>query len=405
MKWQALFFLLIIGYTLAAQNSIKGKVVNDATGAAVPGCSVFIANTSKGTTSNSEGYFELNDVPAGNHELVISSIGYETNVFSFSSDKLPLQLQVKLKIKVKELETVVVEPSVEEGWDKWGKTFLETFIGTTENAFRCKIRNTDKIKFRFYKKSNRLVAYADEPLKIENKALGYTINYQLEDFEINFKQGSTLFLGYPLFKESGKDRKVWERHRKETYLGSMMYFFRSLYEDSLKEHGFEVRRMWRDPNAEKERVKTIYQPQRITKKDSITGTMFVQIVDPPGLSPDSVRYYKQVLRQKDYIEKYGSDLLTADSLFVKQDGAYKLLYFPNYLFITCKNRFEEKAYLQSKMENRSPGFQQSFLYLTQSNPVWIERNGNYYNPRDIFSMGYWAWSDKMGDNLPLDYEP
>lgn len=78
------FYFIVFFIQASAQHFIKGTVVNESTGAPIAGTSVFISNTSKGTVSNSNGYFELTDVPAGKHELVVSSIGYETNVFSFS---------------------------------------------------------------------------------------------------------------------------------------------------------------------------------------------------------------------------------------------------------------------------------------------------------------------------------
>src|SRR5215510_3614474 len=119
-----LFFLFFVNAGFS-QQTIKGRVIAAGSGQPLPGSSVFITNTSKGTTADKNGYFELNDVPAGKHELIISGIGYETNVYSFSSEQLPLQLRVEMEIKVQELNNVTVEPFLEEGWDKWGQTFLD----------------------------------------------------------------------------------------------------------------------------------------------------------------------------------------------------------------------------------------------------------------------------------------
>ncbi len=254
MRVPAILVLILLVVTADAQRTIRGRVVNDATGAVIPGSSVFISNSSKGTVTNSEGQFELQDIPPGKHDLVISCIGYETNVYSFSEQQLPLQLKVQLSIRVKELANVTVEPFLEEGWDKWGKMFMDNFIGTTENGMHCKIKNTNKIRFRYYKKSNRVTAYADEPVIIENKALGYTIKYQLENFEVSFKEHTTFYLGYPLFEDKTKEGKEpkekWLRRRTEAFKGSVVHFMQSLYNNKLKEEGFEVRRMTRIPNAE-----------------------------------------------------------------------------------------------------------------------------------------------------------
>lgn len=208
-----LHLFLFLSVASFAQRTIKGRVVHDKDNMPIAGASVFITNTSKGTTSDSKGNFELADVPAGKHELVISSVGFETNVFGFSDAELPLQLKVEMRIKVRELQNVTVEPSLEEGWDKWGRTFTEYFLGMSENAGRTRIRNEKKIRFRHYKKSNRLIAYCDEPLIIENKALGYTISYQLEEFEVKFKEGSSVYLGYSLFKENEKEKRGFVKRR------------------------------------------------------------------------------------------------------------------------------------------------------------------------------------------------
>ena len=403
LRMTAILFSLFLSSSLFAQRTIRGRVVNESTGAAIPGSSVFITNTSKGTVSDGAGQFELYDVPEGKHELVISSIGYETVVFSFNDSQLPLQLKVELKIKVKELSNVTVEPFVEEGWDKWGTTFMENFIGYTENAARCRIKNHEAIKFRFFKKSNRLIAFSDEPLLIENKALGYNITYQLEDFELNFSERSSVFMGYSLYEEMERDKKVWQKRRDAAFNGSLMHFMRSVFKDSLKENGFEVRRMTRIPNAEKERVKKLYQVKRTTYQRGSN----ISVVEEggSGFPADSVAYYSSILRQPDYTDIFGKDLLPADSILIKQDENHRLLYFTDHLYITYKKELESEAFIKAQMQYRKPTYQRSWIHLPELKPLWIEKSGNYYNPKDMYFLGYWSWSDKMGDSLPLDFVP
>lgn len=386
---------------ISAQSHIQGRVVLAETGAPVPGSSIFINNTSKGTVAGADGRFRLEDVPAGKHELIISAVGYETVVYPFTDKQLPLQLKVEMLLKVKELENVTVEPYTEEGWDKWGNTFWENFIGHTENAARCRIRNKESIRFRYFRKSNRLIAFSDEALQIENKALGYTISYQLEDFEINFNDKSSFFMGYSLYNEDRKERNSWQRKRDKAYYGSLMHFMRSLYANNLAEQGFEVRRLQKIPNLEKQRVRKLYlfsQPVRPQEGIVVIGPSKAQ-------SPDSSAYYQRILRQPDELDQYGYHLLTADSLIAKEEDGFKLLYFPDYLLVTYKKEMEDPAYLRWQSLGRGPAFQQSTLFLREQEPVWVERNGNYYNPRDMYFYGYWSWSDKIGDSLPLDYEP
>lgn len=404
-----LFFSIFLFLSLPAfsQKTIKGRVVDDKTKAPIAGSSVFISNTSRGTVSDKDGHFELNDVPTGKYDLVISSIGYETNVFSFSTDELPLQLRIELQVRVRELDNVTVEPSIEEGWDKWGKSFTDNFIGRIPNATKCKIKNYKAIRFRYYRKSNRLIAYSDEPLILENKALGYKITYQLEDFEINFKENTSLFAGYPLFEEmddTPKSKIV--RNRDEAYYGSMSQFMRCVYNNNLIQNGFEVRRMFRRPNLEKQRVKTVYRPTHISiSSKGISGTPSAPPPSGGNVSDDSTDYYQRILRQKDYIDTYGKELLTTDSLIIGTEGALKAIYFTDYLFITYKNEFEDITYLQQQGESRRPTFQQSIIWLQNPVAIVVDGNGSYFPPQNVFTMSYWGWSEKMASLLPLDYKP
>src|SRR5215217_8200401 len=108
-----LFLLLIQGYCFS--QTITGKIFNSS-GQPIGNCNVFISNTTRGTTSNNDGVFIITNVPAGKHELVVSSVVYETYVLPFSGDQLPLSIEVVLKLKIKELENVTVEPFEEGGW-------------------------------------------------------------------------------------------------------------------------------------------------------------------------------------------------------------------------------------------------------------------------------------------------
>jgi hypothetical protein len=121
--------ILLIGLCSSSfaqkSNSVKGKVTN-ADGTPIINCSVFINSTSKGTVTNSSGEFELTNISDGKYELIVSSIGYETYVTSFSTNQLPLITNIRLKQKSSDLSTVVVEPFLKDGWETWGKHLLRT---------------------------------------------------------------------------------------------------------------------------------------------------------------------------------------------------------------------------------------------------------------------------------------
>ena len=54
---------------------ITGKVTDASTGDELVGASIYLEGNSRGTTTNLDGTFELQDTPSGN--LVVSFIGYE----------------------------------------------------------------------------------------------------------------------------------------------------------------------------------------------------------------------------------------------------------------------------------------------------------------------------------------
>ena len=374
-------------------NYIVGKVINEKTGEGIPNASIFSTNTSKGTVSNNKGEFELMNVPEGTYDLVVSCIGYETFAYTYKRSQLPLRLQVNMTNKTEELQTVVIEPYEKDGWKKWGPFFLENFIGTSANARKCTINNYKTLRFRHAKKKNQLTVTAGEPLIIENLALGYKIQYQLEGFTYNFTDNILQYAGYTLFDELNKagPKKRQANNREKAYQGSITHFMSSLYNNRLIEEGFELKRLYKKPNLEKARVKKIYA--------LIKGTNAIN-----RINPDSSTYYEGVLRQPDEIETYGKALLTADSLVVARDSANKQLFFNNYLDVFYKKEKEDIEYLQSLHEKRPPWYQHSVVFLNNGRAILMDAKGNYAMPLDFMSYGYWSWSEKIATLLPLDYK-
>ncbi|MEO6314754.1 MAG: carboxypeptidase-like regulatory domain-containing protein [Chitinophagaceae bacterium] len=393
MKYLIAFLLLpFITASAVSQsaNSIEGTIVNRETGAIIPNASIFITNTSKGTVSNSAGKFELTNVPVGTYDLVTSSIGYETEVYTYKASQLPMRMKIQLQPKAEELQTVVVAPYEKDGWLTWGQFFTDNFIGTSDNAQSCSIKNYKVLRFRNSKKKNQLTVTADEPLIIENKALGYRIQYQLEGFTYNFSEQILTYYGYSLFTtlqhKGPKEKQL--KNREKAYTGSIAHFMSSLYNDRLAGEGFQVRRLVTTPNVEKNRVQKLYQqnPQTMLR------------------AKDSVDYYEHVLRQPNMLEVYGQSILTADSLVTIFDAAAKKLFFSNYLYITYKKAKEDAAYVRYIHENRQPFYPRSIVFLPNSQAVMVDARGNYYMPLDIMSYGYWGWSEKIANMLPLDYK-
>lgn len=402
----AILFVCLCALQATAQQVVSGKISNEA-GQPIAGCSVFIANTVRGTSSAADGSFRLSDFPPGKHDLVISAVGYETRVYHISEELLPMTLNVVMKIKVKELENVTVEPSEEGSWAEWGKFFIDNFIGTTANASQCHINNTVDIRFRFYKKSRRLVAYADKPIVIENNVLGYIIHYQLEDFEADFENGSVVFLGYSLYEEmTGKEKliKRWEKSRQKAYEGSVMHFMRAIYQNRLQEEGFETRYLYQRENTEKRRVMGIYQSYN---RREINGQLVVEFnpAANKNLPKDSVNYYQSVLRQPNMLNTTGTSLLAADSLLVKREIGQITILLRNDIQVIYRRQKEEPGFVRFNPNLSTGSYQLSSVTALGDKLFTIDPSGNYADPRAFFTGGYWGWSEKMANGLPLEYKP
>lgn len=393
-----LHIFIVTAVQAQSRHYINGRVVQDKNGEPIAGASVFISNSTKGTVTNADGSFELHDVPAGNHELVISSIGYTTLVYAYTAAQLPLKLEAQLQQKASELATVVVEPDEEQGWNKWGRFFVDNFIGTSNNAADCKLLNPTALRFKRSRKNNTLTVIADEPLIIENRALGYTIKYQLEEFSYDFNSQFLLFLGYPFFEDMpGTNRQAdrWANAREKAYNGSIHHFMKSLYNNNALPQGFEVRRMIKEVNTEKKRIRALIrssmQEQRAKGQNPVINF------------GDSSKYYNRILSQPDEFERIQPALLTADSLLADTGTPEKTLFFTNFLHITYKNEKEEDGYPRSFLQARPTGPQRSWIELPSLTPLSIDSSGNFSPVLAMVCYGYWSWSEKMANTLPLDY--
>lgn len=64
----------------ARQGSVTGRITDGGTGAPIVSAQVHIAELNVGVLSQANGQYQLNDVPAGRHELRVEQIGYQTHV-------------------------------------------------------------------------------------------------------------------------------------------------------------------------------------------------------------------------------------------------------------------------------------------------------------------------------------
>ena len=398
-----LVITILIARGLSAQPQVyalSGLVRDSATGKPIAAVSVFLNGTSKGTTTHDDGSFSLTGIPAGGYQLIISAIGYTTFQTEINTSQLPANLTIALHSRASELAAVTVEPYMQNGWNKWGGTFWDYFIGTGDNATSCTIENKEVLRFRYDRKSKRLVVSAAEPLIIDNNALGYIIEYRFGTFSYNFSDDQLRFYGFVFFREmtptyAGQQR-VWERARQRAYLGSVTHFMRSLYHGRIKQEGFLILHQVKKQNTEKERVKAIYDPAMAGTGGISTGTGGISTgtggisTGTGAISADSLRYYRKVLREPDYFIHTINDFDTL--LTVNADRT---------------RTFTPRGFFTVNYGNAKLGIPNASSSMELISPVSvrIEENGSYSPPQALLWRGAWARTETVANYVPNDYTP
>lgn len=348
---------LLSSVSLFAQEkyfTVSGQVVDQKTGLAMPGASVFCQNTTVGTTSNNEGRFFLR-MGNGGYDMIISYTGYETKVIRISNgNKTNDSLHIELKEQDKSMGEVVVAGSalVADGWNKYGQFFFDNFIGTSPNAQQCTIENKEALKFYFYKKRNKLKVRCDSNLVVINNALGYRIKFQLDSFVYEYGGDVASSTGYPFFEElpgSAEQMDTWKQNRLTTYLGSRLHFMRCWYDSTLTDEGFSIEML-----------------------DSANNKKATALKDP-----------------------YDGKIYSVDSGEVEININGKIR-------ITYTNRPPDKKYLT---DLKFPaGMKQQISIAEIAGGFVIDENGYFYDQTNLTNLGYWSWK-KFAETVPYDYNP
>jgi len=363
LKFLTLLFLsLTISTVVWSQSTyytITGIVKDGAGKTPLQGASVYAENTTLGTATDAYGKFYLS-LPNGGYNLIVSFTGYNTTDIRVSNTTATTPLEIELSIKEKAMQEVAIVSNneVKNGWDKYGKFFLDEFIGTTPQAAACSVKNPETLKFYYSKRKNRLKVLAAEPLLIENNALGYTIKYELDSFVHEYNATATIYTGYPLFEEMIAPDTViaakWQKAREDVYYGSPLHFMRSLYRQQLKEDGFELQWL-----------------KKIDDKDSM-------------------------ITVNDYYSSLGSSF-SDDRLLLYLKPQEKIA------GILYKDAEPDAAYLKENVD--APAlFQFSTFRFLSDEKLTVESNGFYFDPNEVSIADYWEWC-KMANTLPFDYWP
>ncbi|MFC2187920.1 carboxypeptidase-like regulatory domain-containing protein [Fulvivirgaceae bacterium LMO-SS25] len=373
--------LIILPFIGISQSTIKGTILDAETEQPIPYASVYVNGSTIGKIADESGQFELT-LPAGNFELVASFTGYQSLVYGISSDNTPSKITFKLVPLAMDLDEVVVDSKRDKAWYDNLKVFETFFLGETSFSKDCEILNKERLIMDFDPATSILKVMSNEPIKIENKALGYNIEYLLADFTYNGREGRVSFIGYPFFREmegNKRQERRWEENRKEAYLGSFTHFLKTLIEDkNLEDEGYIVRKVIRKEVEEPRKAGGISISSQENQSVRVTPTSRKRMQD-------------QLIIDK----------LSPADFFIANNGEYALN-FDDILQVQYNLQYEEQEYLLSTGQTSRKRAPRTTLLLLQGDSAIIDSNGIPINPLDIFFEGYWGW-EKTGNLLPLDY--
>ncbi|MFN7115684.1 MAG: carboxypeptidase-like regulatory domain-containing protein [Saprospiraceae bacterium] len=364
----ALFSILaLLPSFLFAQRTItiSGKLLSAKDDTPVIFANLYIPNTSYGTYSDDQGNFTFQAQVWEAFELVISHVEHDITLLKLnvSSDEVNVQT-IRLQPKAYNLQEVVVKE--DKNWKAYYELFRKSFIGTTPNSRQCEITNRLVLNFDYDSTTHILTAWAYEPLKIRNKALGYELTYDLVSFEMDNSRGAVFYQGFPFFKsmEASNKRRTnrWDRERQEAYRGSILHFVRALYRGEAAKEGFSITAQVRQEQATggMRTVRTIEQvvsPETLVSPDSIAPALRFQ-------TPHRLRL------------QYNGE---------KESGV-----------------FAQERSLNFGGSAQAAKFQTSFIKLN-TEFVRIYSDGYVDNGLDMLLEGYFGW-EKIADMLPLDYK-
>ncbi|MCZ4224497.1 carboxypeptidase-like regulatory domain-containing protein [Pedobacter rhodius] len=398
-------FLFFCTLSFAQQSFILSGVVKDKNGETLPGAGIYVSGYKIATVADNNGKYSLSLKP-GNYDILVQLIGYKAlNQNIIISDK-GLISNFILEQDSFQLNEVTIKPDPNR--EGYVRMFTDFFIGTTPNATQCKIINPNVLIIDYSDEDAKLTVKTNQFLIIENKALGYRIKYQLNNFEFDNKTRIIYYEGYPYYEDlkgSKGQVKRWAAKREIAYHGSPQHFFNSLYFGKSKAEGFIINKL-------------IKQVDRTRPTDSLINAKLKQF---RGLNQgssekltlsigknDSLNYWLKQRNKAKEISILSRKEVLPDTLVKKYNESIKSINFTDALYIIYTKEKEAASYanqigLSVSRPLDMPDYQISIVNLLVA-PVYFYENGGTYNPRSMLYQGYWSW-EKIADSVPLDYLP
>lgn len=228
---------------------LRGKITDAKTGEALPFTNVFINNTTIGAISDLEGNYEITGKIPPNLELVASFVGYVTKV---EEVVLGNRNSVTVNFSLEPLQSLLSEVELKSRrdrvWERNMKRFEDVFIAVPDDPIagrKAEILNPWVVDFEKVKVANRanyVKATAQEPIVIDNNALGYKIEFHLQDYR--WSKTSSRYYGQVFYTEKTpkdeKEAQLWRENRESSYQGSSRHLIQSIIINQSDTQGFRM---------------------------------------------------------------------------------------------------------------------------------------------------------------------
>jgi hypothetical protein len=390
----ALLLLLLLPKLAGAQATITGTVRDSLTRQPLAFASVFLANTTRGATTDEQGRYTLSAVPVGHYELAATYLGYQLRQRQLAVSGGTIAVDIVLPPAAHQLSEIVVRPNLNREADY--QSFLDLFLGKSTFAKQCRVRDPDAVRIDYDAQQKLLTASVPHALEVDNLALGYRLTFYDLDFQASFADQSVLVttLSKIVFRElpgsAGKQRR-WAANRQRAYLGSYPHFLRSVYANTVAQEGFLVQRLRRVPNLRRAAADSVLRARRAAGLPLDQASV-----------PDSIW---KLLRQPRTLSFLYTPTLPPDSMRRAANG-HVWMRFHDLLAVTYERAKPDANYQQSGAAANQPlpRYQESVLHLRQRPEAELEASGAPIAPLALLTEGYWGFQ-KIGEFLPLDYVP
>jgi hypothetical protein len=338
-----IFFLLQL---LFSQNMLSGYI-KDYNGKALLQISVYLDNTTLGTTTDPNGFYEIKNIPSGFYNLIATSPGFKTFSMNIelNSDKT---VSLKLEDQIYESETIVVVEKRPLEWISMLRKFKREFLGENDFSEKCNLLNPEVMNFSRIT-SNQFSGYSEQDLQINNNALGYklymnVLSFQSRPNNINYATNIRFEELEPFSKEV---KETWEANRRMAFKFSSRDLFKFIYHEKESDdfQFFLIDYLPRDGNYPKEKID-----------------------------------YKDILATDKYGQKY--------------------LYSDKYLVVEAKTHITDDYKQHSRNTIFSKDIRATSIIEFKDN-VYLNKNG-IVDTKAIKYYGYFAFL-RISSSLPLDY--